>query len=97
MKVKKIKFFISVGVSASKAAPRIDLNNGLNLRFYRYLHDPVATGGEQYKNAHNKNQKRSHWLLFLRQINSTVCSIRTRTIRTFVQYKNAHNKNFCAV
>ena len=55
------------------------------------------TGGEQYKNAHNKNQKRSHWLLFLRQINSTVCSIRTRTIRTFVQYKNAHNKNFCAV
>ena len=70
------------------------------LKFFKYFAPDdilTITGGEQYKNAHNKNQKRSHWLLFLRQINSTVCSIRTRTIRTFVQYKNAHNKNFCAV
>ena len=42
MKVKKIEDFYQLGLSGSKVAPPIGLNNGLNLRFYRYLHDPVV-------------------------------------------------------
>ena len=42
MEVKKIEDFYQLGLSGSKAAPPIGLHNGLNLRFYRYLHDPVV-------------------------------------------------------
>ena len=54
----------------------------------------LFTGGVRNKNTHNKNQKRPDWLVFFSPINSTVCAIRTRTIRTFLHDKNAHNKNF---
>ena len=54
----------------------------------------ATTGGVRNKNTHNKNQERPDWLVFFSPINSTVCAIRTRTIRTFLHDKNAHNKNF---
>ena len=60
-------------------------------------HASNRTGGANNKDMHNKNQKRSHWLLLLRQINSTVCTITTRTIRTFLHNKNAHMKNWAII
>ena len=45
-----------------------------------------------YRGERNKNRKHSDWLLFLRQMNSTVCIIRTRTIRTFVEIKTKVQK-----
>ena len=41
--MRKFKIFISVGVSGSKAAPPIRLNNGGNFTFNRYLNDPVVS------------------------------------------------------